>query len=157
MVLLDFWVDAIVSFQFSTIHNWHPRAHIFPSFHELVVIGRNISLGFVLPFSCEPDNMLAAHSLPSSLGCILRCRVLRAMGKGSFYCICSEVVLLYIFSMFHILRRKIHGYNCLLNNPPFPISHFSLWGGRMLQTMMMLVSRVSYNQDAFVSSFVKWG
>lgn len=80
--------------------------HIFPSFLELVVIGRNISLGSVLPFSHEPDNMLAAYSSPSSLGCTLRCGVLRMMGKGRFYCICSEVLLLYVFSMFHILWRK---------------------------------------------------
>lgn len=103
--------------------------HIFPSFRELVVIGRNISLGSVLPFSCEPDNMLAAHSSPSSLGCTLRCGVLRMMGKGRFYCICSEVLLLYVFSMFHLLRRKIHGNNCLLNNSPSPIPHFfGGWG-----------------------------
>lgn len=151
MVLLDFWVNAIVSFQFPTIHNWHLRAHIFPSSHELVVIGRDISLGSVLPFSRGPDNKLAAHSLPSLLGCTLRCRVFRAMGKGSFYCICSEV-LLYIFSVSNILRRKIHGHNWLLSNHPSLHPPCFFWGRKDASNNMMLASRVFSNQDVFVSS-----
>ena len=101
MVLLDFWVNAIVSFQFATIHNWYPRALHFLFFsHESALSGRRQE-----HFSWACASLLRS-SLSPFLGCIFWCAgwLGHLIEEFFFCCICCGILFLCIF-LFHIKKN----------------------------------------------------
>lgn len=58
--------------------------------------------------------MQVAPSLPSSLIQYSEVGMLRMFGRGSFYCICSGILLFWMFLLLHILEKKVSGNNFLL-------------------------------------------
>ena len=143
MVILDFWVNAIVSFELSTKHNWHPRAphfsfFFFPTSQLWVAGGRNISPGSVLPFWWVP--------CPPRWGCILQ-------GAGWLGYLVREFFLLYLlwhslplcFLLITHFEEKIS-----VNNSLLLLSPHLFWGERNGSNNEQLVSReFSANHDAF--------